>query len=181
MSTDNVVPFQRGLAGSETLLVPIDGSALALAAALKAVAYAKRLQARLLIFTSIPAYQYPVYVGSIPFEYPSEEDYERQCREIANRYLGVVAHAAAAAGVPASTLIEFNGGPAQAIIEAAKKNNCSMIFMGSHGRSGFSRAFLGSVALKTLTLSQIPVLVDRPSEVDIAHAEEMMQKGAVDP
>ena len=173
--------FQRSQPGSETLLVPVDGSSLALAAALKAVAYAKRLQARLLIFTSIPIYQYPVYVGSIPFEYPNEEDYERQCREIAHRYLDVVAQAASVAGVPASTLIEFNGGPAQAIIEAARKNNCSLIFMGSHGRSGLSRAFLGSVALKTLTLSHIPVFVDRPSEQELKNAEEIMRKGAVDP
>ena len=181
MVLGNVVPLHQRSPPFETLLVPTDGSALSIAAALKAVAMAKRLGARIIVFTSIPSYQYPVYVGGIPFEYPSEADYERQCRGIAERYLGLVVESASALGVPASTRIEFNGGAAQAIVDKAKKENCSMIFMGSHGRSGLSRAFLGSVALKTLTLSEIPVMVDRPSEDDIAFAENLMRTHAVEP
>ena len=172
---------QRDSPSFETVLVPTDGSALSIAAALKAVALAKRLGARVIVFTSIPSYQYPVYVGGIPFEYPSEADYETQCRSIAERYLGLVVQAAQAMGVQASTRIEFNGGPAQAIVALAKKENCSMIFMGSHGRSGLSKAFLGSVALKTLTLSEVPVMVDRPSREDISFAENLMCSHAVEP
>jgi nucleotide-binding universal stress UspA family protein len=92
-----------------------------------------------------------------------------------------VVQAAEALGVQASTRIEFNGGPAQAIVALAKKENCSMIFMGSHGRSGLSKAFLGSVALKTLTLSEVPVMVDRPSREDISFAENLMCSSAVEP
>lgn len=182
MVQGNVVPFQpRSSPVFETLLVPTDGSALSIAAALKAVALAKRLEAHMIVFTSIPAYQYPVYVGGIPFEFPSEADYERQCRHIADRYLNLIIEAAKALGVSAVPRIEFNGGPAQAIVALAKKENCSMIFMGSHGRSGLSRAFLGSIALKTLTLSEVPVMVDRPSPADIAFAENLMRDQAVEP
>ena len=182
MVLGNVVAFQqRHSPPFETMLVPTDGSALSMAAALKAVALAKRLGARVMVFTSIPSYQYPVYVGGIPFEYPSEADYERQCRAIADRYLSLVVQAAEALGVQASTRIDFNGGAAQAIVEAAKNENCSMVFMGSHGRSGLSKAFLGSVALKTLTLSEVPVMVDRPSLEDIAFAENLMRSHAVEP
>ena len=182
MVLDNVLAFhQRGSPSFESLLVPTDGSALSIAAALKAVALAKRLDARVLVFTSIPSYQYPVYVGGIPFEYPSEADYEGQCRAIAERYLALVVQAAQALGVEASTRIEFNGGPAQAIVEMAKKENCSMIYMGSHGRSGLSKAFLGSVALKTLTLSEVPVMVDRPSQEAILFAENLMGTHALEP
>jgi nucleotide-binding universal stress UspA family protein len=182
MVLGNVVPFQQRSSHSfETLLVPTDGSALSIAAALKAVALAKRLEARVIVFTSIPAYQYPVYVGGIPFEFPSETDYERQCREIADRYLSLIVEAANALGVQASTRIAFNGGPAQAIVAMAKKENCSMIFMGSHGRSGLSKAFLGSIALKTLTLSEVPVMVDRPSQEDLSFAENLMSTHAVEP
>jgi nucleotide-binding universal stress UspA family protein len=181
MVQGNVLAFhQRASPPFETVLVPTDGSALSIAAALKAVALARRLGARVIVFTSIPAYQYPVYVGGIPFEYPSEADYERQCRAIAERYLDLVVQAAQALDVPASTRIEFNGGPAQAIVALAKKENCSMIFMGSHGRSGLSKAFLGSVALKTLTLSEVPVMVDRPSRDDISFAENLMGVNAVE-
>ena len=182
MVQGNVLAFhQRSSPPFESLLVPTDGSALSIAAALKAVALAKRLEARVIVFTSIPSYQYPVYVGGIPFEYPSEADYEGRCRAIAERYLALVVQAAQALGVEASTRIEFNGGPAQAIVEVAKKENCSMIYMGSHGRSGLSKAFLGSVALKTLTLSEVPVMVDRPSPEAISFAENLMGAHAVEP
>jgi nucleotide-binding universal stress UspA family protein len=182
MSSGNVVPFQqRGSPLFETMLVPTDGSALSIAAALKAVALAKRLDARVIVFTSVPSYQYPVYVGGIPFEFPSEVDYERQCRNIADRYLNIVVQAAEAIGVQATTRIEYNGGPAQAIVAVAKKENCSMIFMGSHGRSGISQVFLGSIALKTLTLSEVPVMVDHPNPQEISFAEDLMHSHAVDP
>ena len=181
MVSGNVVAFQRSAPKFETMLVPSDGSALSLAAALKAVDLAKRLGVRIVAFHSIPAYRYPVYVGSIPFEYPSEADYEAQCRAIADRYLGLVVDAASAQGVAASTIIEFNSGPAQAIVDAAKHENCSLIFMGSHGRSGLSSAFLGSVTIKTLTLTHIPVLVDRPTQDEIAQAEELMTQSAIEP
>jgi len=181
VTADNVVAFPRGEAKSESMLVPTDGSALSIAAALKAVEFARRLQLRIVAFHSIPVYRYPVYLGGIPFEYPSEADYETQCRAIADRYLDLVADAAAARGVPASKRIEFNSAPAQAIVEAARHENCSMIFMGSHGRGGLSKVFLGSVALKTLTLAQMPVMLDRPTPKEIASAEELMAQNAIEP
>lgn len=181
MASGNVISLQRSTPPFESILLPIDGSALSIAAALKALQFAKRLAARVLVYYAIPTYQYPVYVGGIPFEYPSEEDYETQCREIAQRYLDLIAAAGAALDVSVTKKIEFNAGPAQAIVETAKRENCSMIFMGSHGRSGLSRAFLGGVALKTLTLTHIPVMVDRPTSDEIAHAEELMSQSAIEP
>ena len=98
-----------------------------------------------------------------------------------NRYLDWLADVARQQGVACSTRIDFNSGPAQAIIEAAKRENCSFIFMGSHGRSGLSRVFLGSVALKTLTLARIPVLVYHPTLEELANAEELMRQNAIEP
>lgn len=49
------------------------------------------------------------------------------------------------------------GNPAHSIIETAKEFD--MIVMSTHGRTGFSRLLLGSVAEKVLRLSHIPVLV----------------------
>jgi nucleotide-binding universal stress UspA family protein len=183
MAASNVVMLQRRGPNPkfESLLVPVDGSALSIAAALKAVEFAKCLAARVVAFHAIPVYQYPVYVGGIPFEYPSEADYETQCRLIAQRYLDLVASAADAQGVSVSTRIEFNSEPAQAIVEAAQREHCSLVFMGSHGRSGLSRAFLGSVALKTLTLAHIPVMVDRPTPEEIASAEALMRQNSIEP
>lgn len=181
MAVDNVVAFQKPAPMFETVLVPTDGSVVSIAAALKAVAFAKRIESRLVVFHSIPAYQYPVYVGGIPYEYPTEADYEAQCRAIAERHLALVADTAEAQGVTVSTQIEFNGSPAQAIVNVAQREHCGLIFMGSHGRSGLSKVFLGSVAFKTLTLSHIPVLVDRATPDEISHAAALMSQRAIEP
>lgn len=49
------------------------------------------------------------------------------------------------------------GNPAQSIVEAAE--DFDIIVMSSHGRSGFSRFFLGSVSDKVLRMAHIPVLI----------------------
>lgn len=181
MATNNVRLFQKSGPLFDSILVPTDGSALSIAAALKAVAFAKRMDARMVVYHSIPAYQYPVYVGGMPYEYPSEAEYETQCRSVADRYLTLVADAACAQGVTVEKRIEFNGNPAQAIVEMAKREGCGLIFMGSHGRSGLSRIFLGNIAFKTLTLAHMPVLVDRCTPDEISQAEELMQRSAIEP
>lgn len=180
MEGANVVAFRKHSAAPESILAPTDVSALSIAGALKAVDFARRLQTRLVVFSAIPPYQYPIYVGGIPFEYPSEAEYQAQCRAIVAGYLGLVANAAAAQGVQASQRIEFNANPAQAILVAADDEHCSLIFMASHGRSGLSRTFLGSVALKTLTLSHVPVLVDHPNPEEITQAEALMKENAIE-
>jgi nucleotide-binding universal stress UspA family protein len=181
MVMGNVVALPRTSPRADIILVPTDGSALSIAAALNAVVFARRLGARVVAFHAIPVYQYPVYLDGIPFEYPSEGDYETQCRAIAERYLALVSTAATQQGVTVVTRIEFSSSPAQAIVDAAKRENCSMIFIGSHGRGGLSRVFLGSVALKSLTLAHIPVMVDRPTPEEIARAEELMRESAIEP
>jgi nucleotide-binding universal stress UspA family protein len=45
------------------------------------------------------------------------------------------------------------------IARQAKKLGATMIVMGSHGRTGFQRFFLGSVAEKTLRHADCPVLI----------------------
>lgn len=49
------------------------------------------------------------------------------------------------------------GNPAQSIVEESK--NFDMIVMSTHGRTGFSRFFLGSVSEKVLRTSRVPVLI----------------------
>ena len=65
------------------------------------------------------------------------------------------------AGVPYEGFYLISIAPWEAIIEAAKKKKCDLIFMGSHGRSGLAGLVLGSQTTKVLTHSKIPVLVTR--------------------
>ena len=49
--------------------------------------------------------------------------------------------------------------PATGILEAADELNADLIVMGSHGRTGFKKFFLGSVAQEVLSISPLPVLI----------------------
>lgn len=181
MSSPKVVAFQRRSPKFGTILVPIDGSELSLSAAFKALEFARRMDARVVVFHSIPSYQYPIYVGGIPFEYPSEADYETQCRAMAQRYLDLVSGLGADMGVSVGTRLEFNPDPVQGILDAARQEDCSLIYLGAHGRSGVSPLFLGNVAHKILTLAQIPVLLDRPTPEEVGRARTLMAQGGIEP
>lgn len=57
------------------------------------------------------------------------------------------------------------GNPAYSIVEASK--DYDMIAISTHGRTGFSRLILGSVAEKVLRLSHVPVLVvEKESKIE---------------
>lgn len=51
------------------------------------------------------------------------------------------------------------GQPAEVIVRQAEVLDCSLIVIGSHGRSGLPGLLLGSVAQRVLQLSKRPVLV----------------------
>ena len=58
--------------------------------------------------------------------------------------------------------------PAEQIAEVARDLEAHLVIVGTHGRRGFSRMLLGSVAEGVVRLSPCPVLVVRPREVSDA-------------
>ena len=55
------------------------------------------------------------------------------------------------------------GQPAEVIVEQARKYPADLIVIGTHGRTGLSHAYLGSVAERVVRASQCPVLTVRSS------------------
>jgi nucleotide-binding universal stress UspA family protein len=53
------------------------------------------------------------------------------------------------------------GDPGMFTVAIAAKERCDLIAMGSHGRGAFLSAVLGSVVMKVLSRSKVPVLVVR--------------------
>lgn len=51
--------------------------------------------------------------------------------------------------------------PGRALVEMAEDEGADLVILGSHGRSGLSRAFLGSVAERVVRHAPCPVLVVR--------------------
>ncbi|MEO7432425.1 MAG: universal stress protein [Dokdonella sp.] len=64
------------------------------------------------------------------------------------------------AGVPCRA-VALTGDPATIIAHVAKSKHRQMIVMGSHGHGTLGRLLLGSVTAKTMSLSEVPVLVVR--------------------
>ncbi len=141
------------------IMIPTDGSEPSTAAALEGVAFAADNKSEVIGIYVAPEYQYPVYVEIIPPTYPIEEEYDALMRKVGVEYLQVIKDAAEKAGVKFSGVVVFSNSAGPAIADTAKEQNCDLIFMGSHGRSGLGQLLLGSVATKVLNLCDIPVLI----------------------
>ena len=61
-------------------------------------------------------------------------------------------------GASAQCVDPVTGEPAAAIVEFARSENVDLIVMGTHGRTGFSRLLMGSVAEAVVRKAPCPVL-----------------------
>ncbi len=143
------------------ILIPTDGSDIAKAAARAGVEFAQQLGAEVVGLFVAPEYQYPVFIEIIPPNFPSEEEYLASMRKVGELHLQVIADAARDAGVTSSGVTIFSDAPAREIVHTAEQHGCDLIFIGSHGRSGWGQALLGSTTTKVLSTCLIPVLVYR--------------------
>ena len=143
------------------ILIATDGSAVSQHTACAGVEFAQQMGAEVLALFVAPDYQYPVYVEIIPPSYPSEKEYEEQMRRQGQDYMGKIMRSAEKAGLKHACMTAFSDSAALKIVEVAEQEACDLIFMGSHGRSGWGQLLLGSVTNKVLSHTTKPVLVHR--------------------
>ena len=143
------------------ILLPTDGSRLSMRAVKKGIAFAKSIGARVTAFYANPGIpiEYFEYGGALPESVIRSE--EARLKQLTKKYLDEVAALAKQSGVRCNCMSAENRLAYEAIIAAAKKQRCDLIYMGSHGRSGIAGLLLGSETTKVLTHSKIPVLVCR--------------------
>lgn len=140
------------------ILVPTDGSDITAKAVDTAIGLAKSVGAR--IYTIGVKEPFPYSAISEMQPTPPQEFFDAQER-IATKHVHAVRDACAAAGVPCEAHTVEALHPWEAIIDHAKRMECDLLVMGSHGRRGVSALLLGSETQKVLTHSKIPVLVVR--------------------
>ncbi|MBL8425483.1 MAG: universal stress protein [Candidatus Accumulibacter phosphatis] len=141
------------------ILVPTDGSELSREAAGAAVALAKESGARITAFYARQPYPKNLYDDGAPMGSAKPEKFAKLTEQQARRNLGFVIDLCKKAGVKGDRMATISDSPAEAILEAASKAGCDLIFMASRGRHGLSALFLGSETYKVLTYAKIPVLV----------------------
>lgn len=142
------------------ILVPIDGSPVSERALDEASQFARQLQAHIEI----------VMVAEEVFYYYDDSglDYAALLEPVkrnAEKILSDAKTKLQQSGVTAETkLLEAKGKRiAHAIVAEAENALIDLIIIGTHGRSGFSRILLGSVAEAVLRTAHIPVLLIRGS------------------
>ena len=143
------------------ILVPTDGSALSSDTIRRAVAFAKEANARITFFYAKPDYPVAFYGEGALIDPSTPEKFAQMADKQAQEILAAAAQEANAAGVVNASISSVSDIPYEAIIEAAGKAGCDLIFMASHGRRGISGLLLGSETQKVLTHSKTPVLVYR--------------------
>lgn len=138
------------------ILVPTDGSRLADKAVNAAITFALESGAKLTVYHAIEDSQVYMYMdpGMI-------RDLEGRWRKAGRRIVDAAGKRAKLAGVPFDSVVSRAKFVHEGILEAAGKRKCDVVFIASHGRSGFARAVMGSVTQKVLAYSKIPVLVYR--------------------
>jgi nucleotide-binding universal stress UspA family protein len=141
------------------ILIATDGSALSEGAALKSIELARTLGARVTGVHVSPRFHVLTYRTEMLED--TRDEYERDTRLHAERYLAIVAKAAAEHGVACDTVRQVSDSIYQSIIDIARERGCDAIAMASHGRRGVAGLLLGSETQHVLTHSTLPVLVWR--------------------
>ncbi|MES2017913.1 MAG: universal stress protein [Pseudomonadota bacterium] len=145
----------------QKILITTDGSAVSRHTACAGVEFARQMGAQVLALYVAPTYQYPVAVEIIPPTYPSEDEYEARMRQVGAEHTDAIVRAAQEARLGVEAMTAFSDSPAAKIVAVAEAQQCDLIFMGSHGRSGWGQLLLGSVTNKVLSHTTRPVLVHR--------------------
>jgi len=139
------------------ILLPTDGSELSEIAILKGIEFAKSIGARVTGFYALP--EFHIFTYQTEMLEDTKDEFARDCKAHAEKYLAVIERAAKQAGVAYQTVQATSDHPFEAIIDAARDKGCDLIMMASHGRRGVRGLLLGSETHKVLTHTKLPVLV----------------------
>ena len=110
--------------------------------------------------TIVHAYQPPTTTPTDALAPALYEQLDAGLRASAERRLRPLVEGARRDGVNARALV-LSGPPSQAIARAAEDNHADILVLGTHGRKGVSRFFLGSVASRVVSMAPCPVMTVR--------------------
>ncbi|MCX8996002.1 universal stress protein [Rhizobiaceae bacterium BDR2-2] len=141
------------------VLIPTDGSDLSAKAVEQGLQLAKALGARVTLL-SIVEPQPLVSVENVQLAGMGTDFLEIAHNE-AKAVLGEAESRAEELGVAVESIVADGTDAAGSIVQAADEAGCDLIAMGSRGRSGLTALVLGSVTMRVLNESTVPVIVYR--------------------
>jgi len=123
-----------------------------------AIGMAKANRARLIIL-----HAYVPLVPLVPEQYIEADTWDRidtETRRWAVGQLAKLAGRARTSGVRATSML-VTGDPSRQIVRKARGVRADLIVVGTHGRQGLTKFFLGSVAERVIATAACPVLTIR--------------------
>ena len=141
------------------ILHPSDFSKASAAAFTKAVELAKANGAELVLL-HVLAPPLPLMAGEGYVSPKVYEDLEQSARAYASKELASLVAKAKKAGVRAKAVLR-DGVAHEQIVRAARSPRADMIVIGTHGRTGLAKLFLGSVAGRVVSTAKCPVMTVR--------------------
>jgi len=139
------------------LLVPIDDSALSVETVRQAVTFAGTLAAQVTFFHANADYA-ATSDGALE-RVLAPAAFNEHVAGAARALLAKAETVARAANVAYASVFVTSDRPYAAILDAAERNGCDLIFMASHGQRGIRGLVLGSQTQRVLQHATIPVLI----------------------
>ncbi|KAB0654151.1 MULTISPECIES: universal stress protein [Acinetobacter] len=140
------------------ILVPVDGSETSHAAVEKAVEFAKAFGSKI---TVVQALVLDPYIAAEYISASQTNDLIERARTSIEESLAAAKAKFNEQGIEVETKLLEGQVIHREIIRAAEELHADLIIIGSHGRTGFKKLFLGSVAQSLLGESHVPVLIVR--------------------
>jgi nucleotide-binding universal stress UspA family protein len=142
----------------QTLLVPLDGSTRAESILPHVENIALQFKSKV-IFLQV----WTVHEAIINHANDYILDYEQQ-KEVFSKYLASIQEGFQKKGIESICFVEM-GDAVETISSVAQRENADLIAIASHGRSGLSRVFYGSVAAGIMQKIDRPMLVIRTRNI----------------
>ncbi len=142
----------------KSILTPLDGSKRAESILKHVEELARRFDAKVVFLQVIEPNTF--IVGSETAFYAQYKEEVEQQNKQAEVYLAGIKGEFREKGIESKVRV-VNGPVVDAIIAAAESENVDLIAIASHGRSGLSRVFYGSVAAGILNRADRPLLLIR--------------------
>ena len=143
----------------DVILVPLDGSKRAEAILRHVEEIAQRFDAKVIFLQVVEPTPPTQTLGPLGDIGLYQENLEEQI-ELAESYLSTLRGEFREKGIEARTHVAY-GTVVETIVNAAQRESADLIAMASHGRSGLSRVFYGSVAAGVLHRVDRPLLLIR--------------------
>ncbi len=147
------------------IMVPLDGSQVAECVIPHIETIAKKSTTKVELVSVIEPLEIPTK-GKIALSDDEIKQIETEGKKEAAKYLEQVSDQLTQAGIKVDTVI-LSGRAADRLVRYAVNNGVDLIIMATHGRSGISRLFWGSVAEKILRATDIPVLLIKTTGCEI--------------